>query len=34
VAEAKEWLAGRAKAFPALGKYLESFGAWSPEPFR
>lgn len=34
VADAKEWLAGRAKTLPALEKYLESFGAWSPEPFR
>jgi predicted PolB exonuclease-like 3'-5' exonuclease len=34
VADAKEWLGARARGSPAIAKYLESFGAWSPEPFR
>jgi predicted PolB exonuclease-like 3'-5' exonuclease len=34
VAETREWLAGRVSIQPALGKYLEEFGSWNPEPFR
>lgn len=34
VQEAKEWIEARAAEQPALARYIESFGAWSPEPFR
>lgn len=33
VAETRAWLEERAKTQPALAKYLDSFGTWSPVPF-
>lgn len=33
VAEARGWIEDRARSVPALAKYLECFGAWSPVPF-
>lgn len=34
VAETKAWLGERRAQLPAVDKYLEGFGGWSPEPFR
>ncbi len=33
VGELRGWLTERAKAQPAIGKYVDSFGTWNPIPF-
>ncbi len=34
VSASREWLTARAEEQPSLNRYLESFGAWDPTPFR
>jgi hypothetical protein len=34
VGESRDWIAAKAAEQPSLGKYLESFGAWDPTPFK